>query len=194
MCNQLIFKHMKRGWFLVLAFLVAAVSAEAQVSGIKIGYTNAEFILSNMPEAKQIESELKVHEQQLSTQLEAKSKDFQAKVAEYQRNAENMIPEVRADKEQELQGMQQSIQKFQQDAQASLGRKQAELLQPVFDKIQVAIDAVAKANGYTHILNSGQPDVGLNIILYARDEDNISDLVLKQLGITPPPAPAEEKQ
>ena len=185
---------MKRGWFLVLAFLVAAVSAEAQVSGIKIGYTNAEFILSNMPEAKQIESELKVHEQQLSTQLEAKSKDFQAKVAEYQRNAENMIPEVRADKEQELQAMEQSIRKFQQDAQASLGRKQGELLQPVFDKIQVAIDAVAKANGYTHILNSGQPDVGLNIILYARDEDNISDLVLKQLGITPPPAPAEENK
>ena len=51
---------MKNRWIFVLAFLVASVSAEAQDSGIKIGYTNAEFILSNMPEAKEIESELKV--------------------------------------------------------------------------------------------------------------------------------------
>jgi len=180
---------MKTKWIFILAFFATAFAANAQ-EALKIGYTNAEFILSNMPEAKQIEADLKVHEQQLSTQLEAKSKEFDAKVAEYQRTAENMIPEVRADKEMELRNLQQSIQKFQQDAQASLQRKQGELLQPVFDKIQKAIDEVAKANGYTHILNSGQPDVGLNILLYARDEDNISDLVLKQLGITPPPATA----
>jgi outer membrane protein len=183
---------MKTRWIIVLAFLAAAFSAKAQDGGLKIGYTNAEYILGNMPEAKQIESELQVHEQQLSAQLEAKSKDFQTKYQEYQRAAPNMIPEVRADKEQELQNLDQSIRKFQQDAQTSLQRKSAELLQPVYDKIQKAIDEVAKANGYTHVFNSGQPDAGLNILLYARDEDNISDLVLKHLGIDPPPAPAED--
>lgn len=182
---------MKTRWIFILAFLVAAVSAKAQDSGLKIGYTNAEYILSNMPEAKQIEADLKDYEQQLSTQLQSKSADFDKKVQDYQRTAENMIPEVKADKERELQGLQQSIQKFQQDAQASLQRKQGELLQPAFDKIQTAIDEVAKANGYSHVLNSGQPEVGLNILLYARDEDNISDLVLKQLGIDPPPPPVE---
>ena len=182
---------MKTRWIFILAFLVAAVSAEAQDTALKIGYTNAEYILSNMPEAKQIEAELKDYEKQLSTQLQSKSTDFDTKVQEYQRSAENMIPEVRADKERELQSLQQSIQKFQQDAQTSLQRKQGELLQPAFDKIQTAIDEVAKANDYTHIFNSGQPEVGLNILLYGRDEDNISDLVLKQLGIEPPPLPAE---
>ena len=182
---------MKTRLIFILAFLVAAVSAKAQDAGLKIGYTNAEYILSNMPEAKQIEADLKDYEQQLTAQLESKSKDLETKFQEYQRTAENMIPEVRADKERELQGLQQSIQKFQQDAQVSLQRKQAELLQPAFDKIQKAIDEVAKSNGYTHIFNSGQPEVGLNILLYARDEDNISDLVLKNLGIDPPPPPAE---
>jgi outer membrane protein len=57
----------------------------------------------------------------------------------------------------------------------------------LYEKIQTAIDEVAKANGYTHIFNS-QLDVGVSILLYAREEDDISDLVLKQLGITPPPA------
>lgn len=184
---------MKTRWIFILAFLAAAVTANAQ-EGLKIGYTNAEFILGNMPEAKQIESDLKVHEQQLSAQLEAKSQDFQTKYQEYQRTAQNMIPEVRADKEQELQNLQQSIQKFQQDAQQSLARKQAELVQPVYDKIQTAIDKVAKANGYTHVLNSGQPEMGLNILLFARDEDDISNLVFAELGVEPPApqAPAEE--
>ena len=182
---------MKTKWIFILAFLVAAVSAKAQDTGVKIGYTNVEYILSNLPEAKQIEAELKDYEKQLSTQLESKAADFQAKAEDFQRNAGNMIPEVRADKERELQNLQQSIQKFQQDAQTSLQRKQGELLQPAFDKIQKAIDEVAKANGYSHIFNSGQPEVGLNILLYGRDEDNISDLVLRHLGIEPPPPSSE---
>ncbi len=184
---------MKTRWIFMLALLATTMSVKAQDAGLKIGYTNAEYILSNMPESKQIESDLKTYQQQLSTQMEAKGKDFQTKVADYRQNMENMIPEVRADKEQELQTLQQSIQKFEQDAQASLQRKQGELLQPAYDKIQKAIDEVAKANGYTHILNSGQPEVGLNIILYAKEEYNISDLVFKQLGIEPPAKEAPAK-
>jgi outer membrane protein len=183
---------MKTKWIIGLAFLATAFTVNAQDGGLKIGYTNAEYILSNMPEAKEIEAELKDYESQLTAQLESKRRDFETKLAEYQRTAENMIPEVRADKERELQGLQQSIQKFQQDAQVSLQRKSSELVSPVFKTIQDAIDKVAKDNGYTHIFNSGQPDVGLNILLYARDEDDISNLVLKELGITPPAPTAEE--
>ena len=183
---------MKSRWIFILAFLVTAMSAEAQDGGIKIGYTNAEFILSNMPEAKQIEADLTDYSKQLSTQLESKDADFQAKVADFQRNAENMIPEVRNDKQLELQNMQQSIQKFQQDAQTSLQRKQSELLQPALDKIQKAINEVAEENGYTFILSSGQPEVGLHIVLYGSEEHNISNLVFKKLGVEPPPAAPEE--
>ena len=183
---------MKTKWIFILAFLVTATSVEAQDSGIKIGYTNAEFILGNMPEAKQIEADLSDYSKQLSTQLESKDADFQTKVADFQRNAENMIPEVRNDKQQELQNMQQSIQKFQQDAQTSLQRKQGELLQPAYDKIQKAIVEVAKENGYTFIINSGQPEIGLHIILHSDEKYDISNLVFKKLGIEPPPPAPEE--
>jgi len=103
---------MKKRGLIVLIFLLTAFAFNAK-SQIKIGYTNAEFILSFMPEAKQIEAELKDYQQQLSTQLDSKMKEFQEKAAAYQRDAPNMIPEVRADKEQELQNLQQSIQKDQ---------------------------------------------------------------------------------
>ena len=80
---------MKTRLIFIFAFFAAAVSVQAQDASIKIGYTNAEYILSNMPEAKQIETELKSYEQQLMNQLQAKSSDFDKKVQEYQQTAEN---------------------------------------------------------------------------------------------------------
>jgi outer membrane protein len=42
------------------------------------------------------------------------------------------------------------------------------------------VNEVAKANGYTHVLNSDQ------VLLYAEEESDITDLVFNQLGIKPP--------
>ena len=75
--------------------------------------------------------------------------------------------------------------RFQKDADESIKKKQAELLQPAYDKIQNAIDSVADENGYTHVFTS---DVGsYPVLLYVRDQDNLTDLVLLKLGIQPPP-------
>ncbi|HBH23002.1 MAG TPA: hypothetical protein DDY13_06210 [Cytophagales bacterium] len=166
-----------------IALFFVSQLAVAQ-SDLKIGYTNVDFILSQLPEAKQIESDLKDYEKQLSTQLENKLADYRTKAEDFQKNAPNMIPEVRADRQQELMQMQQSIDEFQRNAQGALQQKQVQLLQPAYDKIQKAIDDVAKENGYTHVFSSDQG--GVFILLYAREEDNITNIVLKKLGIEPP--------
>ncbi len=151
---------------------------------LKIGYTNVEYVLSLMPEAKQIESELAAYEKQLGTQLESKYADYQAKVADYQQNAESFTEVVRADKENEIVNLQTSIQEFETNAQNSLLNKRNQLLQPAFEKIGVAIESISKENGYTHVFNMTAS--GQSILLYAREEDNVSNLVLKKLGIDPP--------
>ena len=174
---------MKKLFFIAVIGTFAAFGAKAQET-LKIGYTDVEYILSALPEAKQIESELTDYGQQLETQLSSKMNDFQTKAADYQKNAQTWLPEIRADKEQELQTMQQSIQKFQQDAETLLQNKQLKLLQPVYDKIQVAIDAVRKENEFTFIF-SARPS-GLSVILSAAEENDISDLVFTKLGVTPP--------
>jgi len=172
---------MKSRILLSTAFAIATLGLMAQ---LKIGYTNADYILSLMPEAKQIESDLTSYETQLQNQLQAKYTEFQSKAADYQQNAADMIDAVRADKENELQNMQVEIQKFEQQAQASLTNKRNELIAPAYEKIGTAIEQIAKENGYSHIFSSGSP--GFNVLLYAREEDNVSDLVLKKLGIDPP--------
>lgn len=168
----------------VAVLMLAGYITQAQDAALKIGYTNVDYILSLMPESKQIESELKAHEKQLTTQLQSKIQEFQQKMAAFQQGAETMTDIVREDKQTELRNMQASIEKFQREADSSLQKKQVELLEPVYTKIQDAIDKVATENGYTYIFSSDAG--GMPILLHADENHNVSDLVLKSLGITPP--------
>jgi len=164
------------------ACCLMAVSVAAQSAALKIGYTNVDYILSRLPEAKQIESELKTHEEQLGAQLQSKMKEFEEKYKTFMETQEAMEPVIRNDKQSELQTLQTNIQNFQQEAEKSLQQKQVELLQPAYDKIQKSIDQVAKENGYTHIFSNDAG--GVPILLYATEQDDISNLVLANLGVT----------
>ncbi|MBL7860384.1 MAG: OmpH family outer membrane protein [Cyclobacteriaceae bacterium] len=179
-----------RTLFLFL-FCAVAVSTQAQETQ-KIGYADWQYIFTQMPEMKQIEAELKTHGTQLENQLKAKSQEFEAKLKAYQSMPATTPDAIKADKERELQVLQESAQKFQQDAQTSLANKQNALMDPVFKKVGKAIEDVAKENGYSFIINPQSMNSGEDILLYSDEKYNISDLVLKKLGITPKPV-AENK-
>jgi outer membrane protein len=175
----------------LLLFCVFAVSAQAQETQ-KIGYADWEYIFSQLPEFKQIDNELKTHGTQLENQLKAKYSDYESKVKAYQGMPATTPDAIKADKERELAGLQESIQKFQQDAQTSLQNKQVALMDPVYKKVGKAIEDVAKENGYAFIM-APQVVNGGDILLYSDEKYNVSDLVLKKLGVTPQPAPTIKK-
>ncbi len=168
---------------IAIAFTAITFVAAAQ-GDLKIGYTTPDYILNLMPEAKQIQTDLESRGKILQNQLQAKQKELQNKYADYQANAATWDELIRADKEQEINALDQSLQKFQQEAQQSIQNKQNELLKPVYEKIGKAIEEVAKENGYSHIFNLGAP--GVDVILYAREQDDVTNLILKKLGINPP--------
>ncbi|WP_339717384.1 OmpH family outer membrane protein [Cyclobacterium amurskyense] len=160
----------------------------ANAQDVKIGYTNVEYIMSLMPEMEQIDADIKDYSNQLGQQIQSKSAAFQRQMQEYQQGAAAMTEEARGIKQQELQKLEQEIRKFEQDAQASYQRKLQELLEPVQTKVYNAINSVAAENNYSHILSesAGQAPV----LLYTKDNDPFTDLVLAKLGVEPPAAPA----
>ncbi len=182
---------MKNKLFLAmsLVFGMAILPAKAQV---KIGFINADYILSQMPEAKQVEEDLKNTQKQYETLYQGKVKDFQDKLAVCEKlNAHPKTSDIsKQDKEKELQNLQTSIQEFQQNSQSSLQKKQAQLLQPLLKKVEENMHAVAAENAYTYVFNY---DAGMGtapILLHYPADANMSDLVLKKMGITPKPAAA----
>lgn len=170
--------------FVVAIFTLLAFTAQAQ-DDPKIGFVDTEYILAQMPEAKQIQSELQAYQRQLMNKINATMQGFQQQYQEYQQSAGTMTEQGRQEKEAELQELQQQIQQDQQQAQLSLQQKEAELLEPVYDKIQINIDKVAESNGFTHIFSSNI--AGNPVLLYVKDQDklDISDMVLQAMGITP---------
>ena len=157
----------------------------------KTGYADWEYIFTQLPEYKQIEDAMKTHVTQLENQLKSKQQEFETKYKNWQQNAATMVDAVRNSTQAELAQMQENIQKFQQEAQTSMQTKNATLMQPIFTKVGKAIEDVAKENGYDFILapQIGAQDGG-DIILYSNDKYDISDLVLKKLGVTPKPVVA----
>ncbi len=153
-------------------------------SNLKIGYTNAEYLLSLLPEAKQIESELTAYEKQLQNQMQTKYQELQQKVQDYQTNEASFNEVVRADKQKELQNMQSALQEFQANAEQSMSRKRTNLLNPAVEKIGNAIQAVAEENNFDFIFSVGAP--GLDILLYGKEQYDVSELVLNKLGIQAP--------
>jgi outer membrane protein len=79
--------------------------------------------------------------------------------------------------------MEDNLMKFGQDIEKTLKEREEVLSMPIFKSIGEAIDAVAKENGYTLILSTKAS--GISIILSVDPSTNVSDLVLKKLGVTP---------
>ena len=176
---------MRKLALLAVLGLITFIS-HAQTATTKVGYADVDYIFNQMPESKQIDSELKSLQTQLKNQIDTKYQDYQKKLGDYQANINTMIDAVRANTERELVQMQQNIEKLQQDAQTTVQSKQTQLMDPVFKKVGKAIEDVAKENGFTFILS--QQIGGLDVILYGDEKMDISDLVLKKLGVTPKPA------
>ncbi|HMJ67337.1 MAG TPA: OmpH family outer membrane protein [Cyclobacteriaceae bacterium] len=183
-------------FFIALVALFVSVAAFGQETQ-KLGYADTEYILSQLPDAKKVETDLQAHYGQLEAQLKAKADDYQKKLKDYQDNAAKWVDAVRTDKEAELQTMQGAFQKFQQDAEASFQKKQQDLMAPLYVKVGNAIAEVSKENGYTFILTTTATGGGGNILLYKDPQFDVSKLVLKKLGVTPTAAvtpPANKPQ
>lgn len=165
--------------------LLSCLTLQAQ--SVRIGFTRIDYIISQMPESKQVESQLTIQQTQVESEVKRLQKEFDEKYAAYQKTGSQLTETVRKDRETELQNLQTRIQEFSRSAQESLQKKYKQLISPILSKVQQAIDTVAKQSGYHFILNVGAG--GSSDVLYASEENNITDLVIKQLGIVSKQAP-----
>jgi outer membrane protein len=158
--------------------LIAVAFAVITVQAQKVGHINSQELLSIMPGVDSITMKLENHKKTLETQLMTMQQEYQAKMAEYEQNMNTWSDLIRQSKEQSIVDLEKRIQEFAQIAQQDLANKEQELSAPLLKTAQDAIDAVAKANGYTYVL-----DTSSGIVLVFPDGDDLLPLVKKHLGI-----------
>ena len=163
--------------FLGVALFMLSGVANAQV---KIAHVNTAEILDAMPDKAKAEKNLEKYYDELQNQLQAMAKEYQTKMQDYEANQATMSNLVKQSKEKEIVDLQTRIQQFQVNAENEFEAKRAELLKPMLDKIQNAINTVGKEKGYTYIL-----DLATGATVYVGDNavDCTKDVKAK-LGIT----------
>ena len=146
---------------------------------LKIGHLNTTTLLQSMPENDSASVLLEKDRTQLQKMLEQMETEYDRAVKEYRENLESYSDLIRSNKESDIMDLEQKIQTFQQNASLQLQQRNMELFQPVYDKLQRAIDAVALQHQFTYILDVSQGSV----VYVSAESQNIDTLVLRELGI-----------
>jgi outer membrane protein len=144
----------------------------------KFGHIHSEQLLMVMPETADAEKSIQEYNQMLETQLQTMYGEYQSKAGEFQNNESLMTDIVKEAKIKEIQDLELRIQQFQQSSQESIQQKRNEVLSPLLEKAQNAINEIAKENDYTYIF-----DISLGSIVYGQESKDIMPLVKAKLGI-----------
>jgi outer membrane protein len=166
---------------LALVFVLGATSASAQ----KLGRVDLAAIVPNMPEYTEAVSNLEALGKELSMQLEQMNVELNNKYADYEKNVSTYSDSLRQMKERELMEMNQRLQDMQQYAQQDLQKKEADLMTPIYEKANAAVNKVAAAGGYAVVFSTAgdqASSAGLAYFDPAQVKDITAD-VKKELGI-----------
>ena len=164
----------------IFTLLFACMLTAGVMTAQKFGYVNTAVLLQEMPEVQAANSQLETFQKQLMSEGQNKVKAFEQKVAQYQQqaNSGDLSQKQIQEKEQELAQEQQSLAQLEQEVQNKILAKREELLTPILQKVDVAIQAIGKEGGYTFIFDASVQGA----MLYAPEGDNLIDEVRTKLG------------
>jgi len=164
--------------FMLLVLTFAGRPAQAQ---LKIGYINSNKVLEVYKEA--IDVRKKLQELDAQWQREAKDMEKQVKDMQDQLEAQSLLlsEERKTEKQQEIQTLYMKYQQFLNEKWGQQGegaKKEVEFIQPVYDKINKAIQKIGLEQGYHYIF-----DVVAGNILYAsEDQPDLTEKLLEELN------------
>ncbi len=159
-----------------MAIVFAAFAVNAQ----KIGHLNSGNMLTLIPETAKADSGLTIYRNDLLMEGDSIAKvfeqDYKVYIEAYKAGTLSALQSQK--RQEELQKKQQYLQAYAQEVEERVANLRRQLLQPILAKLDEAIRAVAKENGYNFIF-----DTGTGATLYAAESDDVAPLVKKKLGL-----------
>jgi outer membrane protein len=160
---------------LTILFLFISFSVFAQT---KVGTVDVDFILSKMPELPAVQKQVEDYGKQLDADFNKKYEAYNALVKNYTEGEAGFTIAQKKTKQDEIIAAEDDLNKMQQNGSKLLSIRRDELVRPLYQKIGVSLEKIAKADGYTQVL---QLD---NSVVYADNTYDITLTILKDLGIT----------
>ena len=194
----------------LLVLIVALISQVSFAQLPKIGYVYDDYVMINLKEVKDLQTEVSNKREELEKQLQARSVAYQEKYALYQqslKNITNVTTESLNAALKEVQDLKKAADEYQTTAQEELQNLIQSKYKDIREKVDAATKKVAAEKGYKFVFRrnaDGANRESTPVLLYANDngKDNLSDAILLKMGTTPPkpqttvpvtPSPAAKK-
>lgn len=163
-----------------LFVLPFAVSSQAQT---KFGHADFEAIVALMPEKaeadKKYEEVAKAYQKDLDRLQSELNQKFQA----YQLQRDSLPEPIRVRREQEIDDISTRAQKFKMEATQQLQEKQVELMQPIIDKLQKAVNEIGDEEGFVYILDSSVAKKSGMLMYIGKNSEDVTEKVKIRLRL-----------
>ncbi len=169
---------MKKRLAIGLLFVLSTLQVSAQV---KIGYTNPEEILAQLPEVQQIDREISELLATKDSLLAIKANALQKELDDYEAVEAQLSQEQKQQREQDLLAKNDQFEKDRQQSLNEVQQRQLALITPVRTRVFSAISEVARSLELDLVINKRSAN-GEGILFYmSKDQTDITDLVIEKL-------------
>ena len=146
---------------------------------LKIGLVDFGSVLQAMPETTAAQNQVKEVSDKYEAEYKKLGEEMNRLVEEYQKMWENELPAIKERKTRELSDYQQKLAQFEQNAMKDIQDMHANLMGPIQQKIQQAVESVGREGNYS-LIQMYDPQLTL---YYASPVEDITSVVKAKLGV-----------
>ena len=166
------------GLMLLGGLVAIAAPAAAQTAG-KVAYVDSRRIIAEAPGAREAQTTLNTELSGFEAQLKPLADSVQAMMAEYEQKSVMLSPDAKKQKEDEIRLKQQAFQQRRAQLEQQIEKRQAELVEPIMDRIEKVIEEIRVQGSYAIIF-----DKAANGMVAADPTLDLTDQVIARLKAT----------
>lgn len=169
--------------FFGLSVFILLLSIPAFSQGVPqqvtVAYVNTTELLNAFPEREAATRQLITLSENYKKELELMQNEYNKKYSDYITYQSSLAENIKLRRMQELTELENQMQQFMELAQKDIEFQEQELLEPLKERINLAIHAVGVERGYTVIYDVANP--GIAFVTPAAVDAN--PLVRQKLGV-----------
>ncbi len=167
--------------FGIIILLCTVIASAAFYTGtasaadlVKVGYVDLRVALNDSDSGKKAKVELESTIKTIQSSVDEKRRSIEKMQAEFEKQSSVLSAEAKKTKEVEIEKAVREYQRFVQDSQNEMKKKESDATVSILKELREVIDKIGREDGYSLILENVE-----GIILYSKKDLDITDRVIK---------------
>jgi len=166
---------------LLIALSLPLMLESSGAAEFKMGVVDSQAVLEKSKGGKKVIETLNEYAMSRQKLLAKDEEDFRSNQKQLQDQAAKMSEAEKKEKTTQLQTKYQGIQKRAQEFQQEIQGKQRELFTDYMKKISAATQTLAEKGGVSLVVEKGNEQAMMKIVVYHKDTIDLTEQVIKEL-------------